>query len=138
MSPLYFPRTVPCSGASFLHGVSRLWFPRFHSNMKHSDFLPPFPRRLVPFASRYRRCALGSLPRCRAQPPWARDCLPDFHNRLCDGDDTTSQVHKWVSIPDGGSVSFLQSREALRDQQAIAIQQGYLAVLAGLTLGFLF
>jgi hypothetical protein len=59
---------------------------------KHSDFLPSFPRRFVSFASRYRRCALGSLPRCKAQRPRAWDCLPDSQNRLSDGDDRTSQV----------------------------------------------
>ncbi len=60
--------------------------------MKHSDFLPPFPRRLVAFASRYHRCALGSLPRCKAQPPRAWDCLPDSQTGFVDGGDRTSQV----------------------------------------------
>ena len=30
--------------------------------VKHSDFLPPFPRCFVSFAARYRRCALGFAP----------------------------------------------------------------------------
>jgi hypothetical protein len=35
---------------------------------------------------------LGSLPRCKAQRPQARACLPDSQNRLSDGDDRISQV----------------------------------------------
>jgi hypothetical protein len=62
MSPPSFPRTVPCSGAHFPPRGPSGWFPRFTGTVKHSDFLPPFPRRFVAFASRYRRCALGSLP----------------------------------------------------------------------------
>jgi hypothetical protein len=48
----------PCSGAPFPPRGPSGWFPRFSGSMKHSDFLPPFPRRFVAFASRYRRRAL--------------------------------------------------------------------------------
>jgi hypothetical protein len=62
MSPPYFPRTFPCSGAPFPPRGPLGWFPRFTGTVKHSDFLPPFARRFVSFASRYRRCALGFAP----------------------------------------------------------------------------
>ena len=61
--------------------------------MKHSDFLPPLPRRFVSFASRYRRCALGFAPAdARRTSPRARGYSPDSPNRFIDGDDRTSQV----------------------------------------------
>ena len=62
MSPPSFPRTFPCSGAPFPPRGPSGWFPRFCGTVKHSDFLPPFPRCFVSFAARYRRCALGFAP----------------------------------------------------------------------------
>ena len=62
MFPPPFPRTFPCSGAPFPPRGPLGWFPSFCGNMKHSDFLPPFPRCFVSFATRYRRCALGFAP----------------------------------------------------------------------------
>ena len=62
MSPPSFPRTCPCSGAPFPPRGPSGWFPRFLGTVKHSDFLPPLPRRLVVFAARYRRCILGFVP----------------------------------------------------------------------------
>ena len=61
--------------------------------MKHSDFLPSFPRRFVAFASRYRRCALKFAPvhaRRRTHGPGIVYRTPP--NRFIDGDGTTSQV----------------------------------------------
>ena len=63
------PRTFPCSGALFPPRGPSGWFPRFIGTKKHSDFLPPLPRRFVSFASRYRRCALASLPRTQGAAP---------------------------------------------------------------------
>ena len=62
MSPPSFPRTFPCSDARFPPGGPPGWFPRFAGTIRHSDFLSPFPRCLVSFASRYRHCALGFVP----------------------------------------------------------------------------
>jgi hypothetical protein len=62
VSPPHFPQTFPCSGAPFPPRGPSGRFSRFDGTVKHSDFLPPLPRRFVSFASRYRRCALGSLP----------------------------------------------------------------------------
>src|SRR5215472_17437281 len=62
MSPPYFPRTCPLSGASFPPRGPLGWFPRFLVTVKHSDFPPPLPRHFVSFASRYRRRALGFAP----------------------------------------------------------------------------
>ena len=63
ISPPYCPRIVPCSGAHFPPRGPLGWFRRFSGTLKHSDFLPSFPRRFVAFASRYRCCTLSSLPR---------------------------------------------------------------------------
>ena len=76
-----------------LHGVPRRWFPRFHGNMKHSDFLPPLPRRFVSFARRYRRYALGFVPadaRRNRRGPGVVNRTPQ--HRFIDGGDRTSQV----------------------------------------------
>ena len=62
VSPPSFPRTCPCSGASFPPRGPSGWFPRFVGIVKHSDFLPPLPRRFVSFASRYRRASWASFP----------------------------------------------------------------------------
>ena len=61
--------------------------------MKHSDFLPPFPRRFVSFASRYRRCALGFAPAAQGahgRGPGVVHRIPQTGS--FDGDDRTSQV----------------------------------------------
>src|SRR5262249_51194475 len=93
MSPPYFSRTCPLSGASFPPRGPSGWFPRFLGTTKHSDFLPPLPRHFVSFASRYRRCALGFVPAVTRR----NRCGPGVVNRnpqhrLIDGDDRTSHV----------------------------------------------
>ena len=92
-SPPSFPRTFPCSGASFPPRGPSGWFPRFLGTVKHSDFLPPFPRCFVSFASRYRRCALGFVPAAARR----NSCGPGVIHRIphpgfIDGGDRTSQV----------------------------------------------
>src|SRR5205085_2570291 len=67
--------------------------PRFLGTVKHSDFLPPFPRCFVSFASRYRRCALGFVPAAARR----NSCGPGVIHRIphpgfIDGGDRTSQV----------------------------------------------
>jgi hypothetical protein len=93
MSPPSFPRTCPCSGAPFPPQGPSGWFPRFVSTTKHSAFLPPFPRRFVSFAARYRRRALGFVPAAARR----HSCGPGVVHRhpqtgLIDGGDRTSQV----------------------------------------------
>ena len=68
------------------------WFPRFVGIVKHSDFLPPLPRRFVSFASRYSR-ALGFVPAAARRS----SCGPGIvhrspQHRFIDGGDRTSQV----------------------------------------------
>ena len=93
MSPPSFPRTFPCSGAPFPPRGPSGWFPRFAGTMRHSDFLSPFPRCFVSFASRYRRCALGFVPAAARR----HGCGPGIVYRIpqtgfIDGGDRTSQV----------------------------------------------
>ncbi len=69
MSPPSFPQAFPWSGAPFPPRGSSGWFPRFIGTVKHSDFLSPFARRFVSFASRYlARLGLRSRGR-KAQRP---------------------------------------------------------------------
>jgi hypothetical protein len=78
VSPPSFPRTCPCSGASFPPRGPLGWFPRFLGTTKHSDFLPPLPRHFVSFAQRYRRRALGFVPAAaRRNNCGPGICLPD-------------------------------------------------------------
>ena len=93
VSPPSFPRTFPCARALFPPRGPSGRFPRFLGTTKHSDFLPPLPRRFVSFASRYRRCALVFVPADARR----NRCGPGVVNRnpqhrLIDGDDRTSQV----------------------------------------------
>ena len=56
--------------------VGRL--PRFFGTVKHSDFLPPFPRRFVSFTSRYRRPPRVLLPRAQGATPVGQGLLTGF------------------------------------------------------------
>jgi len=88
----YFPRSVPCSGASFPPRGPLGWFPRFLGTMRRSDFLPSFPGHFVAFVPRYRRCAL--VRSCRHEHdthrPGAGHRVPP--SGFVDGDDRISQV----------------------------------------------
>jgi hypothetical protein len=88
MSPPSFPRTFPCSGASFPPRGPSGWFPRFPGTVRHSDFLPPFPRCFVSFASRYRRCALGFVPADARR----YSCGPGVVNRAPQKPDSLAEV----------------------------------------------
>jgi len=48
--------------------------------VKHSDFLPPFPRRFVSFTSRYRRPPRVLLPRAQGATPVGQGLLTGFPN----------------------------------------------------------
>src|SRR5208282_4677112 len=92
-SPPSFPRTFPCSGAPFPPRGPSGRFPRFIGNTKHSDFLPPFARRFVSFASRYRRAPCASLPPTQGTTPAGRGIAYRIpQHRFIDGGDRTSQV----------------------------------------------
>jgi hypothetical protein len=83
VSPPSFPRTFPCAGALFPPRGPSGRFPRFLGTTKHSDVLPPLPRRFVSFASRYRRCTLGFAPagaRHHVRGPGVIHRIP--HNRF--------------------------------------------------------
>jgi len=93
MSPPSFPQTCPCPGAPFPPRGPSGRFPRFDGTVKHSDFLPPLPRRFVSFTSRYRRCALCFVPAAARR----NSCGPGVVHRspltgFIDGDDRISQV----------------------------------------------
>ena len=119
VSPPSFPRTFPCAGALFPPRGPSGRFPRFLGTTKHSEFLTPIPRCFVPFASRYRRCALGFAPagaRHHVRGPGIIHRIP--HNRFFDGDDRTSQVpggphYERALLSDPGGTSALGYCRAL-------------------------
>jgi hypothetical protein len=78
MSPPSVPRTFPCAGAPFPPRGPSGQFPRFLSTVKHSDFLPPLPRRFVSFASRYRRSPRVLLPRAQGATPVGQGLFTGF------------------------------------------------------------
>jgi hypothetical protein len=93
MSPPSFPRTFPCSGASFPSRGPSGWFPRFLGIVKHSDFLPP--SRVASFPSLCGTAAApwASLPRTQGAASAGQGLFTGLPKTgLFDGDDRTSQV----------------------------------------------
>ena len=78
---------------SHLLGTTSGWFPRFVGTVKHSDFLPPLPRRFVSFAFAVPPRALGFVPadaRRSGCGPGVVYRTPQY--RFIDGGDRSSQV----------------------------------------------
>ena len=117
MSPPSFPQAFPRSGAPFPPRGPSGRFPRFSGNMEHSDFLPPFARRFVSFASHYP-ARLGLRSRRRKAPRRGPgNCFPDSQHRFFDGGDRTSQVpgepYGRAMLYDSGETSALDHHRAL-------------------------
>jgi hypothetical protein len=90
MSPPYFPRTFPCSGAPFPPRGPSGWFPRFHGTVLRLPAAPPASLRFLRFAVPPPR--LGFAPMGARSSAHGPGILPDSQTGLFDGDDRTSQV----------------------------------------------